>query len=71
MRVAAVVAVAVLLVSAGVASAAGGPVVGASYWAGFTDFWAGAFKKQGGIVWLTLGVGAVCVFILTRGKWKK
>jgi hypothetical protein len=43
----------------------------ASYWSGFLDHWSGAFKKQNGIVMFALLVGAVCLFVITRGKWRK
>ena len=31
----------------------------------------GVFQKQNGVVLVVLGVGAVALFIITRGKWKK
>lgn len=43
----------------------------ASYWSGFIDHWSGVFKKQNGIVMFALLVGAVCLLIITRGKWRK
>jgi hypothetical protein len=43
----------------------------ASYWPEFLDHWASMFQKQNGIVMLAIAVGAVCLFIITRGKWKK
>ena len=42
-----------------------------SYWHGFVEFWTGSLKKQSGITLAILGVGAVCLFIITRGKWRK
>lgn len=42
-----------------------------SYWDGFADFWTSRLKRQDGIVMFALGVGAVSLFIITRGKWKK
>jgi hypothetical protein len=42
-----------------------------SYWSGFVDFWTSRIKQQNGIVMVALGVGAVSLFIITRGKWKK
>jgi hypothetical protein len=51
------------------AAAADAPL--ASYWSGFIDHWSGAFKKQNGIVMFALLVGAVCLFVITRGKWRK
>jgi hypothetical protein len=47
-----------------------GPVFG-GYWTGFVDFWTGAVKKQNGVVLFVLGIGAVSLFIITRGKWRK
>ena len=43
----------------------------ASYWEGFVEHWTGVFKKQNGIVMGILLFGALCLFIITRGKWKK
>jgi hypothetical protein len=48
----------------------GGAVFG-SYWQEFIDFWRGVFQKQNGVVMGVLGVGAVALFIITRGKWRK
>ena len=66
-------AVLAVLSFAGPAAAAdtGTPVLAASYWAGFVEHWTGVFQKQNGIVMAALLVGAVCLFIITRGKWKK
>ena len=73
-----VLALGLLLVLATSAPAAAADPSGAplfatlrEYWRGFVDFWAGAFLKQNGIVMLVLGLGAVGIFIITRGKWKK
>jgi hypothetical protein len=43
----------------------------ADYWSGFMEYWTAFFKKQNGIVMTALLVGAVCLFIITRGKWRK
>lgn len=43
----------------------------ADYWAEFLDHWRGVFQKQNGIVMGTLVMGAICLFIITRGKWRK
>jgi hypothetical protein len=43
----------------------------AGYWAEFLDHWATVFQRQNGIVMGTIGFGALCLFIITRGKWKK
>jgi hypothetical protein len=53
------------------AASPGGPALLADYWAGFIEHWSGVFQKQNGIVMSALLVGAVCLFIITRGKWKK
>lgn len=63
--------VCVLLLPAAASAAEPSGLIAAGYWAGFWDFWSGQFKKQDSIVLLTLGVGAVSIFIITRGKWKK
>ena len=42
-----------------------------NYWQGFVDFWSGSLRKQNGVVLFALGVAAVSLFIITRGKWKK
>ena len=42
-----------------------------NYWRGFVDFWTNSLRKQNGVVLFALGVGAVSLFIITRGKWKK
>jgi hypothetical protein len=55
----------------GDSTGSGSPALFANYWTGFVDHWSGVFKKQNGIVLGTLLVGAVCLFIITRGKWKK
>ncbi len=56
--------------------AAGGPGPApapllASYWRDFLDHWGGVFKKQNGVVMGAILVGILCLFIITRGKWKK
>ncbi|MDB5307625.1 MAG: hypothetical protein JWO38_1827 [Gemmataceae bacterium] len=76
-------ALAVLVLSTGPAAAAGpslpsGPPpaatvapVFAGYWHEFIDHWVGALKKQNGVIMVALGIGAVSLFIITRGKWRK
>jgi hypothetical protein len=61
-----------LAASAGPAAAAPAatPLFG-GYVSQFLDHWADFFKKQNGIVMAALGVGAVSLFIITRGKWVK
>ncbi|CAN5428290.1 hypothetical protein BH11PLA2_BH11PLA2_11810 [soil metagenome] len=41
------------------------------YWRDFKEYWTGAFENQGAVVLVALGAGAVAMFIITRGKWKK
>lgn len=43
----------------------------AGYWHDFIEHWVGALKQQNGIIVAALGVGAVSLFIITRGKWLK
>lgn len=44
---------------------------GGSYWQGFLDFWVGALRKQNGVIMFVLGMGLICMFVITRAKWKK
>ena len=70
---AALVALALALPAApaSAAAAAGpGPLFG-GFASGFLDHWKDYFRKQNGIVMAALGVGAVSLFIITRGKWIK
>ncbi|MCI0704029.1 MAG: hypothetical protein L0241_23465 [Planctomycetia bacterium] len=60
-----------LLMLANPVAAADSTPLFSSYWAEFLDHWADMFQKQNGIVMLALAVGVVCLFIITRGKWKK
>lgn len=43
----------------------------AGYWGEFVDHWSGKLRQQNGVVMFALGVGAVGLFIITRGKWLK
>jgi hypothetical protein len=43
----------------------------AGYWGEFLDHWTGAVQKQNGVILVALGVGAVSLLIITRGKWRK
>jgi hypothetical protein len=70
LRTVALALVALALAAAPAAAAEAAPPL-ASYWSGFVDHWSGAFKKQNGIVMFALLVGAVCLFVITRGKWQK
>jgi hypothetical protein len=51
-------------------SPSAGPLFG-GYWSEFMEHWGGVFKKQNGVIMAALGLGAVSLFIITRGKWKK
>ena len=55
---------------AGAGSPAATPLI-AGYWSDFIDHWSGVFQKQNGVVMAALLIGAVCLFIITRGKWQK
>ncbi len=59
-----------LLASPAVAAPAPQAVFG-SYTKEFLDYWKGVFQKQNGVVMGVLGLGAVALFIITRGKWQK
>ena len=43
----------------------------AKYWDGFKEYWGGAFKNQSAVTMIVLGTGALGLFIITRGRWKK
>jgi hypothetical protein len=47
------------------------PTAVGRYWRDFKEFWSSAFECQSGVVLVTLAAGAVAMFIITRGKWKK
>jgi hypothetical protein len=74
-RTLALAPLAVLAVLATAAPALAGPAAPCplfgGYWNEFIEHWGGVFQRQNGIVLLVLGVGAVGLFIITRGKWKK
>ena len=53
------------------AAPGGGTPLFAGYWGEFLDHWGGMFQKQNGVVMGALVLGALCLFIITRGKWKK
>lgn len=59
------------LLTAPPAGAADSGALFAGYWTEFYEHWAGVLKQQNGVVMATLGLGAVCLFIITRGKWRK
>ncbi len=41
------------------------------YWGEFVEHWKGVFQRQNGIVMGVLVLGAIALFIITRGKWGK
>lgn len=56
---------------AGDSAGGGSAPVFAGYWNSFIEHWTDVLSKQNGVVMAALLVGAVCLFIITRGKWKK
>lgn len=73
-RLAAIIALTGMLVFANPVSAASSSdalFARTSYIKRFKDYWGGVFKQQNGIVLIVMGVGAVSMFIITRGKWRK
>lgn len=71
LRLAAPALALLLLPPTAAAAGTGGPVLAAGYWEGFLEYWKGVFQQQNGVVMGVLGVGAVALFIITRGKWRK
>jgi Spy/CpxP family protein refolding chaperone len=68
----ALAALAVALTAAPARAGAPAPVPPlADYWGEFLEHWSGVFQRQNGIVMGALLLGAVCLFIITRGKWRK
>lgn len=70
-RLPALAFLALLALPAAAAAGPGGPVLAVGYWEGFVEYWKGVFQQQNGVVMGVLGVGAVALFIITRGKWRK
>jgi hypothetical protein len=60
-----------LLAAPAAAAEPGAHAVFASYWDAFMDYWEKTILQQNGIVMAVLGLGAVALFIITRGKWRK
>lgn len=50
------------------AASPGSSVPFASFWGGFVDFWAKWFHNRNSVLFTVLVVGAVAIFIITRGK---
>ena len=61
----------VALLATPASAATGDRAVFGSYWSSFVEYWESAIMRQNGIVMLVLGLGAVALFIITRGKWRK
>jgi hypothetical protein len=47
------------------------PAFAGAYWNGFKKFWSDFLMQTDGVVLTALLVGAVSLFIITRGKWIK
>ena len=67
----AALALLVLALPASAADAPSSAPLFAGYWSSFIEHWGNYFKKQNGVIMAALGLGAVSLFIITRGKWKK
>jgi hypothetical protein len=60
------------LAAAGCLLSAPAPALaGSGYWQGFKKFWSDYLFQTDGIVLTVLIIGAVSLFIITRGKWQK
>jgi hypothetical protein len=46
-------------------------VAQAGFYAGFKRYWGGVFGHVSGVILVALVVGAIAIFIVTRGKWVK
>jgi hypothetical protein len=60
-----------VLGAAGILLFAPTPLFANSYWVGFKKHWFGYVANTSGVVVTALLVGAVALFIITRGKWGK
>jgi hypothetical protein len=47
------------------------PALAGGYWYGFKQFWLSYIADTDGVVLTALLVGAIALFIITRGKWLK
>ena len=47
------------------------PAFAGSYWEGLKRYWTGFVGNASGVVITALVVGAISLFIITRGKWGK
>jgi hypothetical protein len=61
----------VLLTCAAPVAAADGPLLATAYWDSFLEHWQEALQRQNGVILAVLFLGGVCLFIITRGKWRK
>ena len=52
------------------ATSAGSTALFGGYWQSFVAYWQDLFQKQNGVVMGILAVGALALFIITRGKWR-
>ncbi len=41
------------------------------FWQGFTHYWSRLVTSVDGVVMMAIGLGALGIFIITRGKWIK
>jgi hypothetical protein len=67
-------ALALALVAALAAPAAAAPpglFAKASYFSQFKEYWTGLFRQSSGVTLIALATGAVALYIITRGKWRK
>jgi len=62
--------VAILIGAAPVAAApdAFDPPFAVGYWTGFVQFWSDWIKNRNAVLFTVLVVGAIAIFIITRGK---
>lgn len=66
----ALIALILVVAPAAAAESPSTPLLG-GYWSSFLDHWNQVFLQQNGVIMAALGLGAVSLFIITRGKWKK
>lgn len=59
------------LAAAGLVLLAPAPAFAGAYWTGFKRFWSDYVGQANGVVLTVLVVGAISLFIITRGKWAK
>ncbi len=59
------------LAAAGCLLVAPRPAYASGYWSGFKKFWFSFIADTDGAVLAAIVVGAIALFIITRGKWGK